>query len=859
MSTNPTEQRKLYYRQDFAYSTNHLDYEIPDFRGFISAAVPVLVVPERSLLMVGNPGRPLDASSLSSLIDDVENRSGKLLCNDAVSFHRIALGMAENDEELREKVWQLTDSFSLWDVILLEQRLIWATEGRVIDRPDFSQLLTQYSIAQTVSPIDGVREIFQSQFTHLIDGLPFLKNDIAGRRVFREQEYDSPYISAPNRVSARNVHFKERLHVFLPLIEGWQKYGPAGVGLDVQAAIAMYYQNESRCNAASGAVSVYRGKKNGLRDRLARNGLDGCYKTFDRSSDDGGPVYANENAKEELRDCWRETTSNQGYPEPNSGAEKKRRELFRDFLSPAGRRSQRLARQNRRFPCAQDGQLSLNPAHWGEVLPPNGPLRCWADYHAVSLAASFAETRNAALPHEYFPYLKSLISEYADRENLPLLAPLPGHRFLELRIRDLDLLCYLQTHREYEFIHETGRDEFAELNHLVGDIRTSDFATPSEWYSGNFTELLPSLADDEYEKLPYRNLPCDARYSRVCWESSAFYTVYQYFTRPYDERNRFLAAVFGFGHDGCFHENNALTWYIIEDRCEEVFHVTARQSILGFIHGWPTWTIVEHLRSEYGSVIRGETQGHKLDYDLEIERLHGSLLNNFRFRGQVSSFLYANLLPKLCIDPVVRSSSSSPPTGGLPEELLIDEEWRIDEAPRNGVPFDLMLRDMIGDITDRKIIAGENTEGLAGQRWRNFLLPLLDERCRDLGISEPTPCEDLASRLYLTNMISRNGKPGRPVYEVEKPYTCWMETLDDLKKAVAYALLRTGATLVAVSEESFVLDIEENTPSEMIQSMVDTVRRTCESIVGLEPERWGNFVEYHIIGTWPRLSGRRDD
>lgn len=43
MSMNPTEPRSLHYRQDFAFSTNYLDYEIPDFRGIIRRSVPVSV------------------------------------------------------------------------------------------------------------------------------------------------------------------------------------------------------------------------------------------------------------------------------------------------------------------------------------------------------------------------------------------------------------------------------------------------------------------------------------------------------------------------------------------------------------------------------------------------------------------------------------------------------------------------------------------------------------------------------------------------------------------------------------------------------------------------------------------------
>ena len=45
MNTNPTKTQGVYYRQDFAFSTNYLDYEIPDFRGRLARTVPMVVMP----------------------------------------------------------------------------------------------------------------------------------------------------------------------------------------------------------------------------------------------------------------------------------------------------------------------------------------------------------------------------------------------------------------------------------------------------------------------------------------------------------------------------------------------------------------------------------------------------------------------------------------------------------------------------------------------------------------------------------------------------------------------------------------------------------------------------------------------
>ena len=407
MTTNPVEPRELYFSQNFAFSTNYLEYEIPDFRVVVEAAVPVLVFQDKLLAAAeGNTVRLLDAQLLSALIGNILSRAGNLLCNNTVAFHCIALEMAGDNTDLRDMVWRLTDIYSLWDVPLLEQRLIWATEGRATDRLDFEELLTKYQVPKTTSSLDGLHEIFQSQFTRLVEGLPFLKNDIAGRRVFREHEYDSPYIPAPRRVLARdNIHFKERLHIFLPLIEGWQKYGPACIGLEVQAAIVGYYQQANRYNTASEAKSLYHRKKVELRDGL--KGLPKCYVSFKQFHEDGSPVYT-EDAGKELNKRWRATTRHQKPTKPpeatkndaNGSIRSESSKTVPDFLRKTRkllRLDERFSQRERSFPCQQDGQLSLNPTHWSEILPPSGPLRCWADYHAASQAEHFTSTQSTKL------------------------------------------------------------------------------------------------------------------------------------------------------------------------------------------------------------------------------------------------------------------------------------------------------------------------------------------------------------------------------------------------------------------------------------------------------------------------------
>ena len=625
--------------------------------------------------------------------------------------------------------------------------------------------------------------------------------------------------------------------------------------MEVQAAIAGYYQLANRYNTVSEAKSLYHRKKVELRDGLVEHNLPKCYVSFKQFHEDGSPVYTEE-AREELRKHWRATSTYQKSIKPPHATKNdangstrsessKAESVFVRKISKSLKLDERFSRRERSFPCQQDGQLSLNPTHWSETLPPSGPLRCWADYHAASQAEHFTSTQSTKQSHESFPYLKSPVAEYADQEKLPLLVPTPGCRFLVLRICDLDLLCYLQTHNEYNFIHEGGQRCFGKLYRLVGDVDVTAFDTSSEWYSGDFTEALPTLTDGEYEKLPYRRQSA-TRWSQFGWDTEPFYTTYRFFERPQYDRDCFFAAISGFDRAGI----QSQMYYLAEERREELFHAIIRRSIKGLIHGWSGQAVADQLRKEYGNAIP-ERAGYGWFFQ-RIEDYYCSLLGGFRFRGQTNSFLDATLLPKLCIDPVERFDY--PPTNKhwLPE-ICLDGEWKKDFA-QNKVSIDPMARDACGDITDHKTIRGENVGGQERGRWNGFLTPLLEERCHDLGVSDVVPSKELADRLYLTSAISRNGKPGRPIYEIEKPYTCWMETLDDLKKAVAYALIRTGATLVAVSTDSFVLEIEENTSSETIQAITNTAKQACESILDLKQNAWGNFVEAEHHDTWPKSS-----
>ncbi len=866
MSTSPTEKRSYYYKQNFAFSTNYLDYEIPDFRGIINRTVPLLVLPT-GILNVGF--QPISASSLHELIQNSLNDEIAIVCNDAVSFHRLALQQAENNEQYRESIWRLTDNHALWDVCLLEQRIVWGTEGRVIGCPSFGDLQNQYGVPADMTPHEALRYVLLSQFDNLIDNLPFLKNDIAGRRIFRENEYDSPYISAPTRVLARDrIHFKERLHVFVPLIEGWLRYGPACIGLDVQGAIAKHYLDRSSPQRLTGSLRRYQEILNRLRDTLRESSDQRNYSDLlhGKIEADGSPAYSSASAQVSIQHHWENAWGVQAYmnstrPVPNP-------EDFREnslvpnpvdpdaeephTLPPLGRKEirsinrslgytqdNRFSRRMRRFPLDDNGQISLDPDHWSDLIPSNGPLRLWAKYHAASKTLHFARPSSTFLPHEIFPYLKSCVTEFAEYQNIPLLTPSnPEKRvFLELRIRDLDLLCYFRTHLETDFALESGREnELDALRHATGTTEVAA-SVPTIWSAEGLAASL-----DSYEVSDRRVLPTDPIYSRDFWEAARYYGNSRFFERPQQERDLILAAIFGYDPEDRFHDNERWAWYLPEERREELFLAIVRYSVKGLLRGYTSEMVAEQLRSPYGDEIPGTIHGQI--FSEEINRLFRHLLNTGRFRGMVGSNLLNAILPRLCLDPVFRPMISAE---RLSEEIRLDGQWRRDESVRR-VVSDPMGRDALGDISDGNIMSGRSAQNRL--RW-NFLLPLLEERCHELGVSVVVPGEQLVDRLMTTNAISQNGKPSRPVSEWEKPYTCWMETADDAKKAASYALVRNGASLITAVANGFLLEVDVAEAQTLAQRYVGIVKNTVEAAIGIEANFFGNFVEANLSSQWP--------
>lgn len=868
--SNPTEERKYYFKQNFAFSTNYLndDWKIPDFRGRIARAVPLLVMPNGVIL--DEKLQPLQANALHELIQNTLADDNVFVCNDAVLLHRFALRQAADNEEHREAIWSLTDRHALWEVCLLEQRIVWGTEGRVIERPDFERLLDRYQVPKETLPPEGLCKLLIAQFDRLVGNLPFLMNDLVGRRIFDPDPPATTIIPAPTRVLARDVDYRERLHIFMPLIEGWMKYGPACIGIDVQGAIAKHYLDQQDREIPPDSQRRFDTELRRLRSMLQDNFGKRYYAALQSggAEDDESQKKIHKLEQEAVFRHWNEAfgsrqtymnkywdeaipstsdTNGQTSDEPEDRlvlvkglgytyTEKywRKRGTWKDY---------RFSQRNRRFPLDESGIISLNPDHWGESIPQTGPLRVWADYHAALKATRFGNR----FSHTSFPYLKSNVVEYAERYEIPLLSVLESSNrvLLKFRIRDIDLLSYLRTYLETDFICETETDEpFSDLRHLTN--HSGDAVTRTEWCRNDLASSLAFPELEDGKKISHRVLLNGISCSRDFWEATSYFAAYRFFGCTRKERDTFLATILSYGRDKSFWNEERWGWYLPDDCRDKLFLTFMRLTVKGLLRGFSGEMIAEQIHSRYDMVpatvpvIMAQDEPFDIPFSYQIERIQLALLSSGRFRGTLGSSLLNTVLPRFCVDPVFRKDQ--PNVGRAC--LRLDGEWREDD--RSGYSIaDPMAREAAGDVTDYNLLAGRGED--YHRRFINVLLPFIEERCRMLGIDTVEPSQNLLDRLMLTNAISRNGKPGRPVYEFEYPYTAWMETFDDLKKSIAYSVVRhsvgVGCVLAAVSEESFIVDAERGAAENIIAQISSVIQSVAEQVLDLKAGEFGNFVE----------------
>lgn len=300
-----TERQTLYILDNPAFSKRHMSYEIPDYRQIIDRTATI-IIDESGSAEVNDAGktRSLTGEKLFAFLTESLRSERKFVCYGAADLHKKLLETAPS-ADFQKVVWDVSASFSLWDIGLLEQRIVWAVEGRAVPFPEVTALIDKYKVPAS-DQHQCLRELLRRQFTFLVESLPYLKNDIVGRRIFREHEFDSSYIDSVSRVYARrNVHFKERIWSFLGLIDGWKKYGPAAVGIDVQGAIVAKHLSQTPLPIVSDPA-CFADRQANVAQKIKRNQkLASCYPESKPATDPntGWPQYT-EKAGEKIAESW---------------------------------------------------------------------------------------------------------------------------------------------------------------------------------------------------------------------------------------------------------------------------------------------------------------------------------------------------------------------------------------------------------------------------------------------------------------------------------------------------------------------------------------------------------------------------
>ncbi len=849
-----------------AFSREYLNEDIPDFRRMICDGIPISVDRRgdgETTLRIGDQ-EIFQADALNRLLAQCHAAKLKFVCHNAVEVHRTAIRMACEHDDCRNAVWRLTDTYSLWDIGLFEQRLRWATEGRAAEFSD-------------MPPHEALIGFFLNQFNRLVANLQILKNDAVGSMIFADPPPESPYIEPPERILARRFHYKERLHLFIHMIRGWKQYGPGGIGLDVQGAITADYlsRKQHRFTAQSRQLQ---NAKDEIRRRITGDDLEDFRNLFQLNTTshepDGSPRYK-PTASARLVELWDRLSS------------------VRHNESDANRREQNQARvrHERSYPLSRTARhVSLDPNHWDDSIPTTGPLRNWADYHAACKIAHHCGQESRTIPYVSMPYFKSDIIDFAKRQvgARPLFEAGTGRIFLQLRIQNFDILCYLHaTASMYDSLYRYGGVLEAEgpLRALIAakNERTGDMVFPPPEVPRNDEPLERNVAGR-------RVCICADNITSVgnatfipaeTWNNPSLFQSYEFFGATRRQRDYFLAAALRFLVPRRLsarerrpswsrskktvpirQTRDSLEQYVQENeaslpnwlRENELYLRLSEAIVHDHIRGYSIQATYQDLRHRFPQLNSHFDSEEQRDRWIK-ERIGFLAMKSSYHWKYVNEFLFT-LLPKCGIDPYPVWEGDRDDPDYSPDlcqaALLVDGRIVYASTERDDTD-DPLLQRAGWRATIRNTIRGDDEEDHQ-EIWNDYVLNFCSEPLLARNISTERGSEDAHDFFFRTNATSTTGKPGRPIFELEKPYLDWQDLADDIRRVVAYELIRQGAEVIAVAGDSFVVEAESDRQDLYGERFSIMVKSAVEAIMGVTCGHYGNFVETHFMPVWPRPS-----
>ncbi len=758
--------------------------ELPDFNAIIDECVP-LIVDDNGTATVLENGEvlPVDFDCFKAAVE-----AGKrFVCFDAVDVHRKLLKAAKASKKKQQIVWSLTDSYRLWDVGLLEQRIAWATSGRVIEFPDILSLCQQYGV-----PVDyqheSLRKLLQRQFRFLVDNLPYLKNDISGRHVFPTN----------NSSTKPTEWYAFELWTFAPIIHGWRKFGPACVGIDVQGAIAAdvisQYQPHWECSAEE---KTWRERYQSIVQAALRT--------------------------PEFKECFDYSEPVDGCPRFNDRMTTAVEEIWKKLNGPRKRSNGRtIQERHRTFPRDQNGNLSLNPNHWDFSLPMTGAIRCWSDT-SLAVQVDRCLTGKKNIPVETMPFCGSLVPDFFRRMfgRLPF-SPKAGHDLIEIRFPDLTMLAY--TLASVVLFDKTAY-------HLSNSLTVED------------TGLIVVEADDaeNAERPPMSDRTFTPLNYRETWISLMLSDPYCFSGGELRSERLFPVIASGVLFPEMLQETGIFDESVYQRLRNQTAEVASRwrQSMKNeatnaesvfepYLSTIPDWLRKDDFYRRLANFVTDCIVDEHPTTDILAACAE-------RFVASVGKKHEAKLLRLVenMIDWLsVRSINKQYDNTYFPL-VFYGKYGRGKKFTWDMNDISVIVRQEETQESIRNAVSGRDG---TFKRWKTNIVPLIPTESGESGLPDK-PGQEAHEFFYMTNTLSLTGKPGRPIDATERSSSMVREITDDLLKATLYRLVREGIIVVTFDRESVVLELPKNDSSKdrckslidkSIRSVLDSCRDYCD-------------------------------
>ena len=366
-----------------------------------------------------------------------------LSCHDAAKVHwslHECLKSAQAPHNALQTLWSFSRESRLHDIMLLDQRCRLVLEGlhslprplgqlareycdiRLGDAPDvqgrLSAILAIYSIVR--QRIDE----FITQLEPLPQSVPpphagsvEIEFDEQGAIVLKGGPTDKDLDFDP--IQVLEFGWKKRRRE--ELLKNVSRFGPLGLGIDVQGVIALYQAFRNGMEVDPEAA------------RDIRRECDGLYRRC------SGMLNDNRHARQCFR--WDENLvrrDRKGYTKTRNGP-------LRAWLGQLLNECHDLRNAPLKPPLDRTGRLSTVPRHWGVLTRCHPLLRAWAGLESAAAADRFLDQVDKARPlYGVIPRLHSSNPDLTQLRKFRqrLFVPKPDHVFLVGKLRDLELRCH---------------------------------------------------------------------------------------------------------------------------------------------------------------------------------------------------------------------------------------------------------------------------------------------------------------------------------------------------------------------------------------------------------------------------------